>query len=189
METIKEEENEDDNEVEICDNVYEALGETSLPMPLDGEIHLRRRALTSPQGSVMTSSFSSVTDDSYMSFDSFSHSRSTRESLKNRPWTGGKARPWKGQSLFIRNASSGSSDLSLENRSLISPFDDDASQFTFESSNVSFGDSVCSYDSFSSESVKNMVNTLKQEAERRRSKIHERIALIRAQTDSITDIS
>jgi len=46
--------------------------------------------------------------------------------------------------------------------------------------------SVCSYDSFSSESVMYMVDVLKEETERRRSKIKERIAMIQESIDLST---
>ena len=54
---------------------------------------------------------------------------------------------------------------------------------------MSVGDSACSYDSFSSESVKYMVDILKEEAERQRNKIKERIAKIRESTDRATNTS
>lgn len=55
---------------------------------------------------------------------------------------------------------------------------------SFDSSTIP--ESVCSYDSFSSESVKYMVDILKEEAERRRSKIQERIAKIRESTEKVS---
>jgi len=46
-------------------------------------------------------------------------------------------------------------------------------------------DSTCSYDSFSSESVTYMVDALKEETERKRTKIRERIAKIQESTDRL----
>merc|ERR1719512_472178 len=70
---------------------------------------------------------------------------------------------------------------------MATPFNDESSQFTFESSRASVAE--FSYDSFSSESVKYMVDILKEEAERRRSKIKERIAKIRESTNRASHTS
>merc|ERR1712238_408499 len=152
-----------------------------LPVPCNGELHMRRLELKS-QGTTGTGTFSTVTDDSYMgcmsfdSFSSFSEKGSSPVPVQQRKaWSKIKV-----DMSELKDFVAVVPDLQQQ------PFNEESSQFTFESSKVSFADSACSYDSFSSESVKYMVDILKEEAERRKSKIKERIAKIRESTDRVS---
>jgi len=181
------EENEDDIAEEDEEDLHDVLmGGTDMeyppPMPLNGELHMRRNDLVTPGSS---GTFSSVTDDSYMgcmSFDSLSLASERGNSPR------GFYRKFAGNGIAI-DMSNHQDFVNLERPSLQQPFNDESSQFTFESSRISVGDSACSYDSFSSESVKYMVDILKEEAERRRNKIKERIAKIRESTDRVSHVS
>lgn len=148
------------------------------PTPLiNGELHLRRQDLVSQGTNHSQGTFSSVTDDSYvgcMSFDSLSQGSSPRTLRKK----------WKMDMGDVHQDFTVLEPPPTAGFCMATPFNDESSQFTFESSRASMAE--FSYDSFSSESVKYMVDILKEEAERRRSKIKERIAKIRESTEKVT---
>jgi len=144
---------------------------------INGELHLRRQDLIS-QGTTNSGGFSSVTDDSYVgcvSFDSLSQGSSPLNARKKWKMDMGNV-----HQDFTVLAPPPTAGICMATQ----PFNDESSQFTFESSRASIAD--FSYDSFSSESVKYMVDILKEEAERRRSKIKERIAMIRESTERVS---
>jgi len=152
------------------------------PMPLNGELHQRRQDLGTTGSST---TFSSVTDDSYMgcmSFDSLSLVSERGDNPR------GLYRRFAGNGVKI-DMTNHQDFVSLEKPSLQQPLNDESSQFTFESSWVSVGSSACSYDSFSSKSVKYMMDVLKEETARRRNKLKERIAKIRELTDQVSHTS
>jgi len=151
-----------------------------LPIPLNGELHLRQTTMPG----IGTRTLSSVTDDSYVgstSFDSFS-------SLSERP--AGlycKAPGWKDRiNIDLSHHEDFARGHTLGKPSHQQEFSDESSQNTFESSLVSFTDSNCSYDSFSSDSIKRMTDMLKEETDRRRSKVNNRIAKCRESSDEVT---
>jgi len=176
---------EEDDDIADEDEVGLPADHNLPPMPLNGELHLRRLELVS-QGTSGTGTFSSVTDDSYMGGMSFDSTISEQVNSSPR----GVIRKfvgWKnGINIDLSKHEDFTNGHTLDNQGHPQAFNDESSQFTYEDSHVSFAESACSYDSFSSESVKYMVDILKEEAERRKSKIKERIAMIRESTDRVS---
>jgi len=78
---------------------------------------------------------------------------------------------------YMRQGTAGTSGTGIS-----SVTDDSYMCMSFDSLSM---DSACSYDSFSSDSVSYMVDVLKEETERKRSKIRERIAKIQESTDKL----
>jgi len=152
-------------------------------IPLNRERHLRGGTL------------SSVTDDSYMGALSFDSSSSISDIEMSPRGFYRKVVGWNdGTNIDMSEHEDFANGQTLNKPSYQKPFDDNSTQFTFESSLVSFANSSCStsafsYDSFSSKSVKDMVDTLKEETERRRSKGKKQILKIQESTDRASYIS
>jgi len=183
--TTIEEENKEDVEEE--EGIMEDREKGLLFQP-KGEISIKRHFLVSQQGSEFSNSLSSVTDSSYMdltvntnltqkSQSTMNTQNSIREGISyddEKTQDEVDSLDMSSQSAFYRSSKQANANMR-----------GDSSQFTFESSKVSISNSVLSTDSISSESVRYMVDVLKQEAERRSSKIRERIARLREQADSL----
>jgi len=182
------EENEDDIAEEVCISPKEDRGllmnQNLLSMRLNGGLHLRRMELEI-QGTMST--LSSVTDDSYMrgSFDSFS-SVSERKNSPRGSYC--KITGWKdgmniNTDIDMNKRESFSNEQTWDKSNDQQSLDDESSLVSFSDS--SGFDSACSYDYFSSKSAKYMMDILKEETERQRRRIKERIAMIRESTDKV----
>jgi len=140
--------------------------------PLNGDLHLQGISIRS-QGTGDTDTISSMTDDSYMGRMSFDSSSVPEGGYNPRE--------------LYRKITGLKDGQTLDKPSYQKSVNDESSLESF--ANSAWSVPACSYDSFSSKLVNYMVNILKDEAERRRSKIKERIAKIRGTADKVNHIN
>jgi len=182
------EENEEDMVEEQGEEEKLEEGRTGLQLPLNTEINMRRQFLVSQQGSEMSSSLSTITDGSYtvssLNTDQSPKLWSTKKTVS---WEGGLEisdnRALHEEGSGLEEVSNGSTNNRSNYRSITNL--KDSSQFTIQSSKLSLPNSSNSFETISSESVRYMVDILKQEAERRGSKIRARIARLREDTENL----
>jgi len=172
--TIHEENEDDIAEEEYLSPMEDKVDQNLTPIPLNGDLHLQKMEITS-QGTgstdTLSHTISSITDESYMRGMSFDSSSDRKEGSRPRGFYR-KTTGWKD----VMNIDS-YQDTANDDQSLIS-FSDSAWSLP-----------ACSYDSFSSKLVNYMVDILKDEAERKRSKIKEQIAKIRESADKVNNIN
>jgi len=181
------EENDDDIAEETSVSHEEGAGllvnQNVPPIPPNGESHLRKPSMMGAGARTI----STVTDDSYTGSTSFDTSFDSFSSLPERASTPGLTCKAPGRNDRINIDLSYHEDFAngqiLGKSSHEQAFSDEDS---FTSSLVSFADSAASYDSFSSNSIKLMADMLKEETQRRRSKMSDRAAQIRESSDEVS---